>query len=271
MAVGARWAASVLAALIMLTTSAGHAGEPIRFEAPGGALTGVLMRPAGAGPFPAVLALHGCGGLYRRDGRTLSSRHDDWADRLVAAGFLVMFADSFSARGLAEICRHADHSVTPRVRADDARAALTWLAGQPGVDRERLYVIGWSHGAMSLLWLLRPGFLDGAPRIKSAIAFYPGCREIARQDDWRPSAPLTVLAGAADDWTDPAPCAALSAKAGFRFIAYPGAYHGFDAPASPVRLTRGLARVPGGTAHVGTDPAARAAAITEVMDLLTRP
>ena len=42
--------------------------------------------------------------------------------------------------------------------------------------------MGWSHGAMSVLWALRPGFLDAPPRFKTAIAFYPGCRQIARLD-----------------------------------------------------------------------------------------
>ena len=30
---------------------------------------------------------------------------------------------------------------------------------QPFVDKTRLALMGWSHGAMSVLWALRPGFL----------------------------------------------------------------------------------------------------------------
>jgi dienelactone hydrolase len=83
------------------------------------------------------------------------------------------------------------------------------------------------------------GFLDAPPRFKTAIAFYPGCRQIARLDDWRPSIPLILLIGGADDWTRPGPCRELARRTGFRFIEYVGAYHGFDAPES-----RG-ARAPG--------------------------
>ena len=36
--------------------------------------------------------------------------------------------------------------------------------------------------------------------------------------------------GAADDWTPPEPCRILGARAGVRYIEYPGAYHDFDAP-----------------------------------------
>ncbi len=51
-------------------------------------------------------------------------------------------------------------------------------------------------------------------------------------------------------------------------VIYPGAYHGFDAPNSKVRLRKGLGAVKSGEAHVGTDPTARAAAIREVMATL---
>ena len=51
-------------------------------------------------------------------------------------------------------------------------------------------------------------------------------------------------------------------------IAYPGAYHDFDAPGIPVHVRSGLSAVKGGRAHIGTNPAARAAAIGEVMRLL---
>jgi dienelactone hydrolase len=128
--------------------------------------------------------------------------------------------------------------------------------------------MGWSHGAMSVLWALRPGFLDATPRFKTAIAFYPGCRQIADLDGWRPRVPLTVLIGASDDWTQPGPCRELAERTGFKFIEYPGAYHGFDAPNSKVRVRKGLGAVKSGEAHVGGDPTARAAAIKEVMATL---
>jgi dienelactone hydrolase len=119
-----------------------------------------------------------------------------------------------------------------------------------------------------VLWAVRPGFLDAPLRFKAAIAFYPGCRQIARLEDWRPSVPLTLLIGGADDWTRPGPCRELARRTGFRFVEYVGAYHGFDAPTSRVRVRRGLGAVEGGHAHVGTDAAARDAAIKDVMDTL---
>jgi dienelactone hydrolase len=213
------------------------------------------------------VALHGCSGYLTKSGR-IRSREADWAGRLVAAGYAVLLPDSFTPRGLSEICTASERSIFPRDRADDAVAAAQWLGAQPFADKSRLALMGWSHGAMAVLWTVRPGFLATPPPFRTAMAFYPGCRQIARQAGWRPAIPLTVLMGETDDWTEPGPCRELAQRAGFRFIAYPGAYHGFDAPNSAVRVRQGLGRVRGGKAHVGTDPAARAAAIEEVMRTL---
>jgi dienelactone hydrolase len=232
-----------------------------------GPFTSKLLKPSGAGPFPVVVALHGCGGLLNSRGR-LRSREADWAERFLAAGYAVLFPDSFTARGMREICTNGERSIFPKDRADDALAAGEWLSGQPFVDRRRLALIGWSHGAMAVLWALRPGFMGNPPLFKTAIAFYPGCRQIDRLEDWRPSVPLTLMIGSADDWTRPGPCRSLAKRTGFRFIEYDNAYHGFDAPNSRVRVREGLGRPKDGKAHVGTDQTARAASIKEVMAIL---
>ena len=240
--------------------------ERITFPAADGELTAELFRPAGAGPFPAVVALHGCSGLYNREGTDLSARHRDWANRLVAAGYVVLFADSFSARGFNEICKIKDRPISPKDRAGDAMAAARWLLTQGFVDPSRVNLMGWSHGAMSVLWAVLPEPGTPSPLFASAVAFYPGCREIARQSDWRPVVPLTLLTGGSDDWTEPGPCRELSHNTSFRFIEYPGAYHDFDAPDTPVHTRRGLSAVRGGVAHVGTNLDARRAAIDVVIN-----
>ncbi len=256
--------------LIAWMMSAGVRAEPVTIPAGDVALTSELLTPPGPGPFPAVIALHGCGGLYTKSGTRLTARHRDWSERLVAAGFAVLLLDSFTARGLTQICTGDHRPVTPALRADDVRHALAWIATQQRFDPKRIVLLGWSHGAMTVLWTLRPGFLDAGIKPVTAFAFYPGCREIARQADWRPSLPLTVLIGGADDWTQPAPCRDLAARTGFKYIEYPGAYHDFDAPGMPVHVRKRLSAVRSGEAHLGTDPAARAAAITEVMTTLER-
>jgi dienelactone hydrolase len=223
-----------------------------------------LFRPQGNGPFPAIVALHGCGGLFTREGE-MQSRELDWAKRLSAAGYAVLFPDSFTTRGLSEICTVRARTIHPQDRAGDAAAAVEWLAGQMFVDRSRLGLLGWSNGGSTVLWTMRHGFMTAAADFKVAIAFYPGCRVQAKQAAWRPRAPLTILIGADDDWTPPGPCRELATRERVKLIEYPGAYHGFDAPDSKVRLRTNLALAAGSVAHVGTNPAARAAAIEEVM------
>ena len=244
-----------------------QAAEPQKVEiasdiARMGPFTALLFRPKGEGPFPAVVALHGCGGLLNGDGE-IRRREEDWAERLVAAGYVVLLPDSFTARGMREICSGRDRKIFPADRAEDAAAAAQWLAKQPYVDARRLGVMGWSHGAMTVLWTVRKGFMQG-PQFKVAIGLYPGCREIAKLPDWHPGVPLTLLLGEADDWTQPGPCKKLARREGFRAVVYPDAYHGFDTPNLPVKLRKGIGSLKKGEAHVGTNEAAREAAIAEV-------
>ena len=100
---------TLVVAATMLLASAGiaFAAEPEKItfssnNAEATPLTGYLYRPAGPGPFPAVVALHGCNGLFARNGR-IQSRNADWADRLNEAGIAVLYPDSFNPRGFSLI------------------------------------------------------------------------------------------------------------------------------------------------------------------------
>jgi dienelactone hydrolase len=84
-----------------------------------------LYRPTGSGPFPAVVALHGCAGLFEKSG-ALSPRHVDWAERLAARGFIVLLPDSFGSRGAQPQCRTDDRVTSPsKERVEDVLAAGT--------------------------------------------------------------------------------------------------------------------------------------------------
>jgi hypothetical protein len=65
-------------------------GEPIN-------LVGHIRRPEGAGPFPAVVLLHGCAG----DWRGMDSR---WGARLIEWGYVALSVDSYSPRGIESVC-----------------------------------------------------------------------------------------------------------------------------------------------------------------------
>src|SRR6202023_3053708 len=107
----------------------------------------LLFRPEGAGPFPTVVALHGCDGLMTRKG-VLGTRSRDWAEHLVAAGFVVLFPDSFGSRGLGSQCTVRRRTVrSNRERVADANAARRWLQAQSYVDKNHVALLGWSSGA----------------------------------------------------------------------------------------------------------------------------
>lgn len=107
---------------------------------------------------------------------------------------------------------------------------------------------------------------------RAAVAFYPGCPDPKASKagrEWRSTVPLLILIGEAEDWASPTECRNLAEAAAQRgepvtLQLYPGAYHAFDSPTPGVRLRTGLATAPGGTAHSGNDPAARADAIQRV-------
>lgn len=108
--------------------------------------------PAGNTAGPAVVALHGCGGLLDGKGSLGAQRHR-YVRILHGAGIGVLFIDSFVPRGQNSICsqRHDQRSITEMHRRLDVYGALQWLARQPGVDAQRLGVVGWSHGGQTVL------------------------------------------------------------------------------------------------------------------------
>lgn len=206
---------------------------------------------------PAVLALHGCGGLYAKGG-ALSSRYRETAETLHAAGYAVLMPDSFGSRGLRDVCqtRYSDRTLNVNDRVQDARAALVWLAAQPGVDAQRIGVMGWSNGGTTTLNLLVQQHThpqEGEPALVGTAVFYPGCGPLLKHQAVAGSVPLLMQLGALDDWTPAQPCvdwaATLKARAGSDVTVhvYEGSYHGFDGSA-PVRL-RG--DVPNGTSAQG--------------------
>ena len=155
-------------------------------------------------------------------------------------GYVVLLVDSFTTRGIDEVCT-GRHVLSPvRDRADDARGALRYLQARADVQADRIGLLGWSNGAAATLSVL---FDRGTAQrdFRAAVAFYPNCtRNYPGGPDFRPYAPLYVLMGALDDWTPAAPCMTLveraqAAGAPIAIKVYPGAHHSFDAPATPLR------------------------------------
>jgi dienelactone hydrolase len=257
------------------------AADPVAVEIPSGdtKLRGQLYKPEGSGPFAVAIGLHGCDGLFNSQG-VPSSRYRDWAQRLAAAGFAVIYPDSYGSRGLTgSQCTVRSRAVrSERERVNDILAVRNWLNAQDWVANDRIALLGWSNGGIAALWAVRPRLApnDNKPDFRSAAALYPGCRRLLNAA-WSTRVPTLVLIGAADDQNRPAECQQMVAGARGRSAravihVYPGAYHDFDHPSRRVQARSGYAFSADGSGrvHTGTNPSARADALKRVPEWLKR-
>ncbi len=237
-----------------------------------------LYRPAGNGPFPVVVAMHGCEGLKGKSG-AIRPLLDEWGKRLAAGGFLVLLPDSYSSRGLSSQCREKTIKIRPdRERVTDIRAARDWLQQQDFVRADRIALLGWDNGAIAVLWAIRPSFEpdDERPDFRSAAVLYPGCRRL-NETAWSTRVPTLVLIGALDDWTPAKNCEQMVAGARGRsaravIVKYKGAHHAFDRDNLPLRQLRGVAfsSNDAGRVTLGTNADARADVIKRVPEWFSR-
>ncbi|MEM7121920.1 MAG: dienelactone hydrolase family protein [Pseudomonadota bacterium] len=217
----------------LLTTTA-HAESEIvtfpvtEFSGETTMLRAKLNRPEGDGPFPAVALLHGC------NGPNFVSTLDEQI--FEPMGYVTLVIDSFGPRGLAHACDSTNAYVAPpSIRALDSHAGKAFLARLSYVNDEQIGVVGWSHGAMSILRAISNDVLNQPDRqapFKAAVAFYPLCPTRLTGTD----APLLILIGSADTSTPLARCESLSLAGDsevYEIIVYPGATHAFDWVDSP--------------------------------------
>jgi len=200
-------------------------GEVIK-RAPPDTIKGYLSRPPGQGPFPAVVHLHGCGGLSEQ-------RRITDAEQFVRWGYVTLVVDSFTTRGIADAC--GSGALPPRHA--DAIGALIYLSTLPFVDAKRIAVVGYSQGGMAALQIasLQPAAIFDVPaglRFKTAVAYYPDCSAATN----RLAMPTLVLIGELDDWSWAASCERLMKRwdhnsAPLKLIVFPEAYHSFDSTA----------------------------------------
>jgi len=204
-------------------------------------LDAYLHKPAGDGPYPALIALHGAGGIF--------PYQIWWANEISKYGYTVIFVDHYCTRGhlceiesgdddplRGEIMRNWQH-VSPRQRVIDAVAAYRWLSRKPYVKNDKIGLIGWSWGAASALFAQKLARRLTLPNggFKATIAFYPNLKYVIDKSQWSRSGPIEqatlILYGKLDTLeSDKAYAALLSAgySADIRVVGFKGAYRKFD-------------------------------------------
>jgi len=215
-------------------------------------LVGYLYAPSGVeGPAPAVVLMHGRAGAYSSladgvyDAATLSQRHQFWARYWAARGYYALIVDGFGPRGYAGGFGRHSYDQRPAevnevtVRPLDAYGALKYLRTLPGVDDDRIGLMGWSNGGSATLATMADDKPGDMRRIgfRAGISMYPACglhNRFARIG-YSVYAPVRVFMGTDDEEVSHDRCRDLIRTAGARgqdvtFTSYRGATHSFDDP-----------------------------------------
>ena len=197
-------------------------------------IVGHLFLPPGNDKVPAVVLVHGSGGIYHAE-------LDYWPKQFNAAGIAVFTLDMFSPRGVQSTAD--DQSQVP-FAADtaDAFAALRILATHPRIDSKRIAIMGFSRGGIATLRTAVERIISDQklPEGLRYAAFIPtyggGCAGIFRlvvKPGVFSKAPILFIHGDADDYTPIGPCQDYADKIGkagtpVEFVTIEGARHKFD-------------------------------------------
>ena len=177
-----------------------------------------LMTPAGEGPWPAVVFVHGLG-----------SGKDSPRNVVVAARLV----DSGIAAALFDLSGHGESSEDPRGEAaypDDLAAVFGWAASQPELDGERIGVAGSSLGGVAAVEAVRRGLAEPRSLVLRAPPLEPGALTGL-------TVPSLLLAGERDPLLERIESAARDCPAATLSIV-PGAGHLFEEPGTLEEATR---------------------------------
>jgi dienelactone hydrolase len=195
-------------------------------------LSGYLARPdaglsaeigghSDGAPYPAVVVLHGCNGMFGHSAVI--------ADRLSSWGYVTLAVDSLGPR-VSGIANRCDKGLPEQ--AFDAYAALRYLSQLDFVDPARVAVFGQSQGGETALHAVVDGNFAAQSfkeRFRAAIAYYPYCDTLMATV----AAPSLILVGEADERIPVEMCRQMVARARsdgapLTLIVYPGVHHNFD-------------------------------------------
>ncbi len=211
-------------------------------------IVGHLFLPSGNDKVPAVVLVHGSGGIY-------SAELDYWPKQFNAAGMAVFTLDMFGPRGVQSTFEDQSQVPFPADVAD-AFAALRLLATHPRIDGKRIAIMGFSRGGTAALRasvekIIAAQKLPDNLRYAVVIPTYGGgCAGVFRlvvKPGVFSKAPILFIHGDADDYTPIGPCqdyADRIGKAGtpVEFVVIEGAHHKFDADDIKRYYLRGATR-----------------------------
>lgn len=169
-----------------------------------------LPREVGEDPVPAMVVLHGSGGISK-------GREMEYGQLLADNGIAAFVIDYYLPRGVDDETPYMLRvlSVTEFDAITDAYAALLLLRTHPRIDADRIGVVGYSYGGMASRFAMDERIRRAlAPDTKGFAAFvdyYGPCFQnlVTRETN---GAPLLTLRGTEDASNDLATCARREAE-----------------------------------------------------------
>ena len=144
-----------------LDTGAFVEPELIRYESFDGlSVPAWVYRPAGEGPFPVVVSIHG--GPESQSRPTFSNTYQMWLDKL---GVAVVVPNVRGSNGYGKTYLGLDNGFRREDSVRDIGALLDWIAGQEDLDASRVAVFGGSYGGYMVL----ASAVHYSDRLKAAV------------------------------------------------------------------------------------------------------
>lgn len=178
-------------------------------------VSGVLRVPTAATgqKLPAVVIVHGSAGV--------DSRGKFYAEALNDAGVATLEIDMWAARGWLGGITGRPSSVPSTL--PDAYGALQFLSEQPGIDSQRIAIMGFSWGGVVTMLTATNTYNNSPLRFAAHLAHYPVCWVYNNIPGYSfgsatggrfPIAPLTgapvlIQTGSLDDYNPPSVCSNL--------------------------------------------------------------
>jgi dienelactone hydrolase len=192
-----------------------------------------LRLPPGTARVPAVVLIHGSGGV--------GANVDGWAKELNSMGVAALVLDTFTGRGITETI--SDQSrLSNFSMIVDAYKALELLSKHSRIDPSRIAVMGFSKGGFAAMYASMKRFqrLWGPPGLEFAayIPFYARCDTPFLEDENVGDRPIRIFHGTADDYVPVEPTRRYvdrlkRAGKDVQLTVYESARHSFDNPLNP--------------------------------------
>lgn len=182
-------------------------GEKWKYHDGDFAMSGILLKPEGKGPFPAVLISHGLGGSAESFGMSKAREMVKWGFVCIAPGY----THTGGARGAAKGAPQPSNYGASAENIRRAKTCLEIVSAMPEVDGKRLFAYGHSMGGFVTIGLAaaEPALLKAAAITGSGVAPQSGYPAPAAAEAEKIKTPFLMLHGADDPVVRPQQSEAL--------------------------------------------------------------